>query len=61
MRIIKSGKKRVTHVATCQCNCSFEFEKKEAEFISDQRDGDCYVINCPECKAPVWIDASLMR
>jgi hypothetical protein len=28
--------------------------------VSDQRDGDAYVVKCPECKTEHWVDASLL-
>lgn len=63
MKIIKSGKvkkpKEVT--TTCNCGCKFRFAASEAKFKADWRDGDAYVIKCPECKTENWIAASLFR
>jgi hypothetical protein len=28
--------------------------------VSDQRDGDAYVVQCPECKTEHWVNASLL-
>jgi hypothetical protein len=41
------------------CDCKFRFAASEARFVSDQRDGDDYVIKCPECGRENWIDARL--
>jgi hypothetical protein len=30
-------------------------------FVGDRRDGDAYVVRCPECKREKWIAASLFR
>jgi len=39
---------RCTH-----CGCEFTFLPKEAEYQSDQRDGDFYKIKCPTCPKSV--------
>ena len=61
MKIIKSGKKeeREVAVACMGCDCEFSFTKSEARYVSDFRDGDAYVVKCPECKHENWVDASL--
>jgi RNase P subunit RPR2 len=64
MKIIQSGKskepKEVT--ATCRgCGCKFSFAAHEAELVSDQRDGDAYVVECPECDYNNWIAATLFK
>ena len=49
MKVIKSGKtkKPKETVVECRdCDCKFSFTKKEAKFISDQRDGNAYVVKC---------------
>jgi len=63
MRVIKSGntKKPKEVKATCTtCTCKFAFVEKEAKFVLDRRDGNYFTINCPECKTPVAVDASLV-
>jgi len=36
---------------TCRhCRTLFEFERREAEFFYDRRDGDFLRIKCPLCK-----------
>ena len=63
MKIIKSGEtKKPKEVTTdCRCGCKFRFAASEARFVGDQRDGDAYVVKCPECKAENWVAASLFR
>lgn len=60
MKIIKKGdpgKKLpwVNKTITCRdCGCKFKLELADSakvKFVSDQRDGDFYQVNCPECKA----------
>ena len=63
MKIIKSGKTKKPKPTTAECmdcDCKFSFTKDEARFVSDQRDGNAYVVKCPECKHENWIDASLV-
>jgi hypothetical protein len=60
MKIIKPGKKPEDkdYSGECHnCGCEFEFKAKEAEYISDQRDGDIYRIQCPTCKQFVFAAA----
>lgn len=61
MEIIKSGKtKKPKQVTTeCDCGCKFKFAANEARYVSDWRDGDAYVIKCPECKSENWLNTSL--
>lgn len=63
MKIIKSGKtKKPKELTTdCNCGCKFRFAQNEAKFVSDQREGDAYVVKCPECSREKWIAASLFR
>lgn len=43
--------------ATCNhCKTVFEFHPIEAEYTSDQRDGNFYLIGCPVCKHTVTKD-----
>lgn len=57
MKILKSGtKNKAKEITTdCRCGCKFRFNVSEARFESDQRDGDAYVIKCPECQHENWI------
>lgn len=35
--------------------------KKDLRFMSDQRDGDAYVMVCPHCKQERWVNTSLFE
>ena len=61
MKIISPGKNRKpkSHTVECQCRCKYSFTAEDARWVSDQRDGDAYVVKCPECKTEHWVDASL--
>ena len=63
MKIIKSGKDKTSkEVQTkCNCGCVFQFAATEAKFVADPRDGNAYVVKCPECKSVNWVAASLFR
>jgi len=63
MKTIKSGKTKKSKPTTCKCNCGckFSFAKNEARFVHDQRDGDAYVVKCPECSLENWIDVLLVH
>ena len=63
MKIIKSAKdKKPEEVQTeCTCGCVFQFASTEAKFKADWRDGDAYIVKCPECKTENWVAASLFR
>jgi RNase P subunit RPR2 len=61
MKILKLGKLADTavHRFTCrECATVFEFERREAEYISDPRDGDCLKIDCPGCKRAAYVGVS---
>lgn len=52
MKIIKQGKipELEEYKLTCRnCKCQFEFQRHEAKYVSDQRDGDFLQIACPCC------------
>ena len=63
MKIIKSGKDKTSkEVQTkCNCGCVFQFAASEAKFQADWRDGDAYIVKCPECKSENWVAASFFR
>lgn len=63
MKIIKSGKnKKPKEVRVkCACDCVFQFGTHEAKFKADWREGDAYVVKCPECKEENWVAASLFK
>ena len=60
MKVIKRGEIPLAkkYQATCMnCGTIFEFMKCEAEYVVDQRDGDCLRIKCPlhECKHTCYV------
>lgn len=64
MRIIKAGNppKEKKYIAHCNdCECEFEFTKKDSVFTRDWWYGDCYVINCPCCQEEMIFDASKLK
>lgn len=61
MKIIERGTDPNTTPirATCNhCRTIFEFQPIEAKYNSDQRDGDCYSIDCPVCNRTVYKNAN---
>ncbi len=57
MEIIKRGELAgdAVYTATCnQCGTHIRFQRKEANFVSDQRDGNALVIECPVCCEEIW-------
>lgn len=57
MRIITKGKlpEDALYEVICQhCKTVFEFERREAKFTSDQRDGDYLIIICPVCNSLIY-------
>lgn len=53
---------QLVHDATCtHCKTEYEFTRDEAEYISDQRDGDCLKTSCPVCKRDVFTAANRGR
>lgn len=63
MKILVSGKSRKakTRTEVCACGCMFSFEASEAKYVNDLRDGDAYVVQCPECEASLWVAAKFFR
>jgi hypothetical protein len=58
MKVLKLGIKPAERVfqATCRdCQCEFEFQRKEANMTTDQRDGDFLSIACPTCGYTVTV------
>ena len=52
MEIIRRGElpqERVYEAICSNCKTIFRFEEREAEKVSDQRDGDFLRIKCPVC------------
>jgi len=59
MKILVSGKNGKPKIRTEIC--MFVFEASEAKYVNDQRDGDAYVVQCPECEASLWVAAKFFR
>lgn len=58
MEIIKQGTlpEEQTYETTCtSCETSFRFQRKEARYVSGQREGDSVVIECPTCQKECWV------
>lgn len=61
MRILKRGRppEDAPYRVSCRnCKSKLEFEKREAEYVPDQRDGDYLKIECPICKEDVTVSAT---
>jgi hypothetical protein len=56
MKVIVRGKlpEEKVYRATCRhCRTTIEFQRKEAKYNSDLRDGDFLSIACPTCTRPI--------
>ncbi len=56
MKIISKGVDPATVpiMASCnKCKTTVEFMPAEAQYTSDQRDGDFYTVDCPVCKSKI--------
>jgi uncharacterized protein with PIN domain len=43
------------HEATCRnCSTQIRFLRREAKYISDQRDGDYLEVTCPVCSRTIF-------
>jgi hypothetical protein len=61
MKIIKEGKmpeERIYKHVCITCGTVFEFAKKEAQYILDQRDGDSLQISCPICNNYCYVSVT---
>lgn len=62
MKIIQDGiiPENIPRRTSCdKCKCVFEYTIAEVEYISDQRDGDCYKLNCPFCQKTLYISVRI--
>lgn len=64
MKTVKQPRKSPAAVRL-KCNndaCAAEMmcEVHELKRVSDQRDGDTYVMRCPHCAKDTWVDAKLV-
>ena len=60
VEIIKRGTlpDEKTYETECRhCRTFFRFERREAHFVTDQREGDAVTIACPVCTTLVWVKA----
>lgn len=60
MKILRKGTiaGNKLYIGECSyCGCKVEFRRSEAEYVADQRDGDCVVIKCPTqlCGQKIWV------
>ncbi len=57
MKILERGIKPgdTVYRARClHCKTAVEFQRSEARFVSDQRDGNSLVVTCPVCEREIW-------
>ena len=55
--IIKQGslpEDRLFETTCSHCGTIFTFQRKEADYRSDQRDGEYLIISCPYCNRSVY-------
>jgi len=60
VKVIKQGQKpesRVYRGACRTCHTEIEFERHEAKYNVDQRDGDYLSIRCPTCSSDILVAA----
>ena len=58
IKIIKRGipQKEKTYTISCiDCKSRFSFQREDAIYFSDQRDGETLSIHCPVCNARIWV------
>jgi len=65
VRVIKPARKNDLRERqiTCQspqCGAVIGVRLHELKRVSDQRDGDAYVMICPECGQETWTDARII-
>jgi RNase P subunit RPR2 len=64
IEVLRKGEKPEdrTYSAACgNCKSLLRFKRSEAEYVSDQRDGDAVTIECPVCKSKVFVAADSYR
>ena len=61
MKIVKQGKVDDNiYRGTCRnCGTEIEFDKNEAKYVSDQRDGDFLTMRCPTYRCGMDINVSV--
>lgn len=57
MKVLREGRLAEDDIYQGECfHCGavVEFQRKEARYVSDQRDGDALVVVCPTCSNEIW-------
>ena len=52
MKILEKGslpEESIYRCRCCNCNTLYEFQRKEAVYVPEQRDGDYLTTKCPLC------------
>lgn len=58
MKVLKQGQLPgdKKYRATCMnCKSEIEFQRKEAEWVADQREGDFLRVSCPVCQQRIHV------
>lgn len=58
--IVERGTPNADKLYTPRCrHCStvFSFNRSDARFVDDQRDGPALAIGCPVCSEEIWVKA----
>lgn len=55
VEILRQGTPPISHITTTcrRCDTEFRFDRGDAVWMEDCRDGDFYKINCPVCHREV--------
>lgn len=64
MKTVRPPKGATHYRLACKnekCNAAMECEEKELEFVSDQRDGNAYVLTCPHCETKTWFAVEAIK
>lgn len=64
IEVLKRGvteDEKVYEAVCFSCKSHLRFKRSDAEYVSDQRDGDYLKINCPVCRGMVTEQASSGR
>lgn len=62
MKTIRGPKDPGVNEIECdKCHALMECTAGELRFVSDQRDGDAYVMKCPHCQHETWVAADLIK
>lgn len=64
MKLIQKGqafKDRSTLWKCNSCNSIYEAQMFEGRYFTDQRDGDCVIFTCPNCRTENWVSVDLFK